>query len=50
MLSHDVLQREVLQSFIRGYAFNVLSYVVGSKSFRRDIQKPRHMENAVTDI
>ena len=25
-------------------------YVVGSKSFRRDIQKPRQMENAVRDI
>ena len=26
------------------------SYVVGSKSFRPDIQKPRQMENAVRDI
>ena len=26
------------------------SYVVGSKSFRPDIQKPRQMENAVTAI
>ena len=25
-------------------------YVVGSKSFRPDIQKPREMENAVRDI
>ena len=25
-------------------------YVVGSKSFRRAIQKPRQMENAVRDI
>ena len=25
-------------------------YVVGSKSFRPDIQKPRQMENAVRDI
>ena len=25
-------------------------YVVGSKSFRSDIQKPRQMENAVRDI
>ena len=25
-------------------------YVVGSESFRPDIQKPRHMENAVRDI
>ena len=25
-------------------------YVVGSKSFRPDIQKPRGMENAVRDI
>ena len=25
-------------------------YVVGSKSFRTDIQKPRQMENAVRDI
>ena len=27
-----------------------LLYVVGSKSFRPDIQKPRQMENAVRDI
>ena len=27
-----------------------LAYVVGSKSFRPDIQKPRQMENAVRDI
>ena len=26
------------------------SYVVGSKSFRSDIQKPRQMENTVRDI
>ena len=26
------------------------TYVVGSKSFWPDIQKPRHMENAVRDI
>ena len=26
------------------------TYVVGSKSFRPDIQKPRQMENAVRDI
>ena len=26
-----------------------LEYVVGSKSFRPDIQKPRQMENAVMD-
>ena len=25
-------------------------YVLGSKSFRPDIQKPRQMENAVRDI
>ena len=28
----------------------VTIYVVGSKSFRPDIQKPRQMENAVRDI
>ena len=28
----------------------VCDYVVGSKSFRPDIQKPRQMENAVRDI
>ena len=28
----------------------MLMYVVGSKSFRPDIQKPRQMENAVSDI
>ena len=28
----------------------LLWYVVGSKSFRPDIQKPRQMENAVRDI
>ena len=27
-----------------------LNYVVGSKSFRPDIQKPRQMEKAVRDI
>ena len=27
-----------------------LFYVVGSKSFRPDIQKPRQMESAVRDI
>ena len=29
---------------------NFVNYVVGSKSFRPDIQKPRQMENAVRDI
>ena len=28
----------------------VVTYVVGSKSFRPDIQKPRQMENAVKDM
>ena len=28
----------------------LVSYAVGSKSFRPDIQKPRQMENAVRDI
>ena len=27
-----------------------VKYVVGSKSFRPDIEKPRQMENAVRDI
>ena len=27
-----------------------VSYIVGSKSFRPDIQKPRQMENTVRDI
>ena len=27
-----------------------LTYVVGSKSFQPDIQKPRQMESAVKDI
>ena len=31
------------------FSFSV-SYVVGSKSFLPDIQKPRQMENAVRDI
>ena len=30
--------------------FYMNTYVVGSKSFRPDIQKPRQMENAVRDI
>ena len=30
--------------------FHEIWYVVGSKSFRPDIQKPRQMENAVRDI
>ena len=29
---------------------NLQAYVVGAKSFRPDIQKPRQMENAVSDI
>ena len=29
---------------------NFKIYVVGSKSFRPDIQKPRQMEDAVSDI
>ena len=29
---------------------NIRRYVVGSKSFRPDIQKPRQLENAVRDI
>ena len=36
-----------------GFFFNIkasATYVVGSKSFRSDIQKPRQMENAVRDI
>ena len=28
----------------------IVTYVVGCKSFRTDIQKPRQMENAVRDI
>jgi hypothetical protein len=28
----------------------LMCYLVGSKSFRPDIQKPRQMENAVRDI
>ena len=35
------------------YRFGLLVhavYVVGSKSFRPDIQKPHQMENAVRDI
>ena len=30
--------------------FACLKYVVGSKHFRPDIQKPRQIENAVRDI
>ena len=33
-----------------GCGLSILKYVVGSKSFRPDIQKPRQMENAVRDI
>ena len=36
------------------YSFQIkvapYTYVVGSKSFRPDIQKPRQMENAVSEI
>jgi hypothetical protein len=38
---------------IQGYTlfyFLIMKYVVGSKIFRPDIQKPRQMENAVRDI
>ena len=31
-------------------SFSSVLYVVGSKIFRRDIQKPRQMENAVRGI
>ena len=33
-----------------GFAYANRKYVVGSKSLRPDIQKPRQMENAVRDI
>ena len=32
------------------FQYHSATYVVGSKSFRPDIQKPRQMENAVMDI
>ena len=35
---------------IVGTVYHLVTYVVGSKSFRPDIQKPRQMENAVRDI
>ena len=34
----------------KGMETNLVMYVVGSKNFRPDIQKPRQMENAVRDI
>ena len=36
--------------FLACFKFIYCTYVVGSKSFRPDIQKPRQMENAVKDI
>ena len=33
-----------------GTVYHLVTYIVGSKSFRPDIQKPRQMENAVRDI
>ena len=32
------------------FCLNGSIYIVGSKSFRPDVQKPRQMENAVRDI
>ena len=40
---------EVCNFNITQYA-TVFMYVVGSKSFRPDVRKPRQMENAVRDI
>jgi hypothetical protein len=33
-----------------GIQINKTNYLVGSRSFRPDIQKPRQMENAARDI
>ena len=38
----------IYHSYAKSTHFNM--YIVGSKSFRPDIQKPRQMENAVRDI
>ena len=54
LLSHVACICLVCGSFWTAILFSffaiTLSYVVGSKSFRPDIQKPRQMENAVKDI
>ena len=38
-----------VEKVVQNYLY-LYTYVVGSKSFRPDIQKPRQMENAVTDV
>ena len=43
------MQLECVCVYVRKYIY-IHTYVVGSKSFRPDIQKPRQMENAVRDI
>ena len=37
-------------NFLGSFRVRIFIYVVGSKSFRSDTQKPRQMENAVRDI
>ena len=54
-IHHQICQVYVdNDTYIKRYSFypaqNVSYYVVGSKSFRPDIQKPCQMENAVRDI
>ena len=39
-----------LENRCREHKVETFMYVVGSKSFRPDIQKPRQTENAVRDI
>ena len=41
---------EVQLHAVLNSALDVGAYVIGSKSFRPDVQKPRQMENAVRDI
>ena len=39
-----------MKNFVLNIMGSAMQYVVGSKCFRPDLQKPRQLENAVRDI
>ena len=49
VLKAKEIRQHVLNLSVRQSIY-IHTYVVGSKSFRPDIQQPRQMENAVRDI
>ena len=50
-VTEEFLHKIRVTSKVLNFHFNLdtSQYVVGSKSFRPDVQKPRQMENAVRD-